>query len=642
MSNSSQLRSIVIISICAMCIILYQSMELASNSNIPIITNHFINTDGQTITLSNYESLLRPIDLDNSTAIFNSIVDALRQSCSDMHPVGLSFFPAVIPQGTLMFRAGTKEIPKSFEWLAMDPEFSYSFASHGKKYGRKNLERFPFPRKPKSEDNSNDTSEDAEYYSKYDSKKYDNEYNSKVHDDKYEKTDRNARRHLLTFRATRDMNKFIYLDGASAAKTLTGEMDSQLLLSEVAKFKLDIPDEGDVDSHTAERVYAENICKWGKPFGLDGLIRVEIGFEIILCDFFQDNIELVSNLDLVDSATLLGLPDPTEITKENGWPLNEKGTALLEDQLTEEQKMILEREDRWQSILEQYNAARSLDWIRAGQIHDSGEPRIKLDYRHMVTGINRTTMSPNPYSRRLLNGTLNWEQQLDIAAELESSLLIGYNFRSSNDWQTQFNAVIDKFAPFLKTLEKVITNDTLTNNEKALYTTRYTLNFINRFTLSSGAPNNKELAIYEYSQPLLPLSTDPDFLIWSSLVRVVREIIDVIYETHETLLPLVKDHLNDNQLTNTDDKIDTISSRIQTLIKTLNWTVLNYTCEKVCGWDEICYTPSWGPSPFGFGPSPNQKRFGTHFDEELQRQVIDSELQCVNINDLLSRSSSHP
>ncbi|CAI6709865.1 AEL_HP2_G0050310.mRNA.1.CDS.1 [Saccharomyces cerevisiae] len=46
------------------------------------------------------------------------------------------YFPAVIPKGTLMYHAGSK-VPTTFEWLAMDHEFSYSFGLRSPSYREK-------------------------------------------------------------------------------------------------------------------------------------------------------------------------------------------------------------------------------------------------------------------------------------------------------------------------------------------------------------------------------------------------------------------------------------------------------------------------------------------------------------------------
>ncbi|CAI6569037.1 ADM_HP2_G0039990.mRNA.1.CDS.1 [Saccharomyces cerevisiae] len=62
------------------------------------------------------------------------------------------------------------------------------------------------------------------------------------------------------------------------------------MLSNVIKEKLNLTDDG-ANEGMAERLYAARICKWGKPFGLDGIIRVEVGASSVLCNF-RDNVEL--------------------------------------------------------------------------------------------------------------------------------------------------------------------------------------------------------------------------------------------------------------------------------------------------------------------------------------------------------------
>ncbi|CAI4699998.1 AMP_1a_G0043860.mRNA.1.CDS.1 [Saccharomyces cerevisiae] len=346
-------------------------------------------TDLPSIRWDNYHEFVRDIDFDNSTAIFNSIRAALRQSPSDIHPVGVSYFPAVIPKGTLMYHAGSK-VPTTFEWLAMDHEFSYSFGLRSPSYGRKSLER----------------------------------------------------RHG---RAARDLNKFLYLDGASAAKTDSGEMDTQLMLSNVIKEKLNLTDDGE-NERMAERLYAARICKWGKPFGLDGIIRVEVGFEVVLCDFSADNVELVSMLEMVQPNQYLGLPAPTVISKEEGWPLDENG-SLVEDQLTDDQKAILEREDGWEKAF-------------------------------LIS--TQTYIAPDPNNRRLLDEGMTWEKQLDMVDDLEKALEVGFDATQSMDWQLAFDELVLKFAPLLKSVSNILNSDGDINESIAINATALTLNFLSK------------------------------------------------------------------------------------------------------------------------------------------------------------------
>ncbi|CAI4831709.1 BPK_HP2_G0050780.mRNA.1.CDS.1 [Saccharomyces cerevisiae] len=538
-------------------------------------------TDLPSIRWDNYHEFVRDIDFDNSTAIFNSIRAALRQSPSDIHPVGVSYFPAVIPKGTLMYHAGSK-VPTTFEWLAMDHEFSYSFGLRSPSYGRKSLER----RHGRFGNGTNG----------------DHPKGPPPPPPPPDEKGRGSQK-MLTYRAARDLNKFLYLDGASAAKTDSGEMDTQLMLSNVIKEKLNLTDDGE-NERMAERLYAARICKWGKPFGLDGIIRVEVGFEVVLCDFSADNVELVSMLEMVQPNQYLGLPAPTVISKEEGWPLDENG-SLVEDQLTDDQKAILEREDGWEKAFSNFNAVKSFNQLRAGAAHDNGEHRIHIDYRYLVSGINRTYIAPDPNNRRLLDEGMTWEKQLDMVDDLEKALEVGFDATQSMDWQLAFDELVLKFAPLLKSVSNILNSDGDINESIAINATALTLNFY--------------------------------FLIWSSAVSVVGEIVDVIYKVNDLLIPEVYSFMTDNT-TSSDliKNVETARSTIDGLIESLGWIELNYRCERQCNWDEVCYTPSWGPSPMGMTePGSHNEGFGTHFDESRQRLVINSKLQCININDLM-------
>nr|CAI6701571.1 CIC_HP1_G0049010.mRNA.1.CDS.1 [Saccharomyces cerevisiae] len=142
--------------------------------NLQLKAQTYLLYDG-IITMSSSETLI----FDNSTAIFNSIRAALRQSPSDIHPVGVSYFPAVIPKGTLMYHAGSN-VPTTFGMASYGPRIQLLFRLEvtilwekifGKKHGTSTI---------------------------------------------------------------------LYLVGASAAKTDSGEMDTQLMLSNVIKKKLNL------------------------------------------------------------------------------------------------------------------------------------------------------------------------------------------------------------------------------------------------------------------------------------------------------------------------------------------------------------------------------------------------------------------
>ncbi|KAG8213369.1 hypothetical protein J3R82DRAFT_11860 [Butyriboletus roseoflavus] len=80
--------------------------------------------------------------------------------------------------------------------------------------------------------------------------------------------------HLML--ATTRPLKVVYFDGSSAVKLQYGTLDTQDLIAWGKSGDGGISDEW-------ERI--QDLCKWGKNFGVDGFVRMEMDFEIMLCDF---------------------------------------------------------------------------------------------------------------------------------------------------------------------------------------------------------------------------------------------------------------------------------------------------------------------------------------------------------------------
>ncbi|CCF57211.1 hypothetical protein KAFR_0C02180 [Kazachstania africana CBS 2517] len=641
--------SIVVVSVSFIRLKTDESLLSITTRKIPFFASpsaSFSVKTSDSITWDNYKDFMEPIDLENSTAIFNSIYAALRQAGSDIHPLGVSYFPAVIPKGTLMYHAGAPEIPESFEWLAMDHEFSFTFGVRSQKYGRNATGGDKFPGFGPGKDGPSGNKPPGGLPG-----------GGQRRGKNGPTGNRQSKNNFLTFRATKDLNRFLYLDGASAAKTSSGEMDTQKMLSDVINWKLGIND-SDVDSyHMIERMYAARICEWGRPFGLDGIIRVEVGFEVVLCDFNNGATELVSNVNIPSPNSALGLPAPANVTKENGWPLDDNG-KIIEEELTDEQRDIMDQEDFWQETLSQYTSMQGFDQIRAGFVHDKRDKRVELDYRYLITGINRTYINPDANNRRLLNDDMTWEKQLEIVNDLEEVISYGFDARKSIDWQQVEDEIVDKFAPMLKMMHKFLNSDSETEegelslSDIALQVTRYTLNFVLRFTTvesndeeSSSSlktfGSGRQFAIFEYAKPLSVLETPSDYLIWSANVRVVEAIVDTIYDIHELLLPIVKNNLFDKEAEEgyEESAIESSRSKINALVKQLDWIAFDYKCDRACNWDEVCYTPSWGPSPLARMGDPNSSedsKFGFHYDNERGRQVINKTLKCISADYLIN------
>ncbi|EFQ33071.1 hypothetical protein CGRA01v4_13287 [Colletotrichum graminicola] len=212
---------------------------------------------------------------ENAAYIFNEVHSAMRQWGSSVHHNGMGLIPATVPKGTLMYHGtNSNSTPEGFEWLAFEMEHSENFARSWRGQrpppGRGGSPHGGRPVDPTVQGQKPLGGEDDERPPKGSGRPG--------------RPEGPVRGYLHTYRANRDL-KLLYIDGMSAGKTAMGTLDTQdYLLRGVDN----APGYGDIDR-------ARDICKIVKAWGLDGVIRMEIGFESIYCDFF-DGLDLVSML----------------------------------------------------------------------------------------------------------------------------------------------------------------------------------------------------------------------------------------------------------------------------------------------------------------------------------------------------------
>ncbi|RDW85192.1 hypothetical protein BP6252_02782 [Coleophoma cylindrospora] len=193
----------------------------------------------------------------NANFIFNAVHSSMRQWGNSLHHNGLSLYPAIIPQGTLLYHgAPDAKTPPSFEWLAFEIEHAELFAVSWEEagQGRPSRQSILLSNVEKSTADEAHTQEEWIFKPGY----------------------------LQVYQANRPL-RVLYIDGSSAAKAPYGTLDSQDLIV------LDKP-----RSHREEMERAEDLCTLAAEWGIDGFIRMEAGFELINCNF-SDGFDYLSH-----------------------------------------------------------------------------------------------------------------------------------------------------------------------------------------------------------------------------------------------------------------------------------------------------------------------------------------------------------
>lgn len=246
------------------------------------------------------------VKAQNANHIFNAVHNSMRQFGSSLNHNGMSVFIATVPEETQLYH-GTGDIARvnGTEWLAFEPEHALAFARPPPRRppGRGPPDDAQSPNRGRRKDVGEMISEPAPRNTK----------RLMSH-----RPDRNARYlpeqilmgdndkdpsdqmhgYLHTYR-TKHKLRLLYLDGQSAAKSQKGTLDMQdiVLLHSNPPPQEMTPDEyGRADpteilrgpGPMGEYERAERLCTLAEKEWkgrIDGFLRMELGFEIILCSF---------------------------------------------------------------------------------------------------------------------------------------------------------------------------------------------------------------------------------------------------------------------------------------------------------------------------------------------------------------------
>ena len=448
----------------------------------------------------------------NAYHIFNAIHSAGRQWGSSFYHNGFSFFPAVVPRGTLTYHGGwAADPPKSQEWLAFEIEHAENFAPSHRRG----------PWRPNATDDDDPV----------------------------------IRGYLHTYRANRDLS-LLYIDGMSAGKTQMGTLDSQDLILRENKTR----DGG----FKEEWQRAEDLCQIVTSWGYDGIIRDEIGFEVIYCDFSN-------GLDFL-SATRTFFP---------------------EDKLGSERGL------------------RYFQWARAAaERYDSlGGDRVRLDLSSMVSGfffpINISSTFPGrPDLIRLAAASL--DELKDIKTHLRD--VAKQPRRFTVNWQALVDMIVTRFADRFATMESQDTSATRFIDELEasilLYVNAPSTPEDETLMTSAGheRQNETEKAIDRCSDHfLLPALASRDIwsledeLIHTAVSAVTSDICNNLFTMRTIFLELTDHAIAPYRIDKDKDGLDLAFNMsrplMQSMTKELGWTVSKAV--RRCPVREIPFIAMW-------------------------------------------------
>jgi hypothetical protein len=351
--------------------------------------------------------------IKNANHIFNAIHSSMRQWGSSLHHNGMSFFLADIPAGTELYHGtGDNVTVKGFEWLAFEPEHAMNFARQMRprppKDGKPPLDYQGDAHKERIS-HGRDGLSHAEHTDLRHQRLLGGSHQVDVHDEKDQKPPRHGRPGddwemvpgwLHTYRMKH--LRTIYIDGEAAAKSQKGSLDSQdyVLAPSTDREDPDKPGRGPGDEYGRAKQMCDMAANvWQGE--IDGFIRMEHGFELILCDFEE-------NADLVRMAR------------------------------------VSDRE----AVNDRYGGMTLLSFLKAigARYHSIGGDRVKIDYDNFVTAFaaDLDLFHSDSDLPRLDNITV--EQSTSLLANLTELVLHNEPASTPINWQSIADMIIARYS----------------------------------------------------------------------------------------------------------------------------------------------------------------------------------------------------
>lgn len=424
----------------------------------------------------------------------------------------------------------------------------------------------------------------------------------------------------ITLVTTRPL-KVLYFDGSSAVKMHGGSMDSQDMLL--------------WGGRKAEKVFSEEerleqLCRWGEQFGLDGFVRMEMNFEVMLCKF-EEGVEIVSFSQLANASP----------GSQNSLPAGDSSEGSVSD---------LAVDDNWDGPGPNPAVTiRNFELMLSSSQYNQypGDTRIQLDLTRLVSFYDPDLAPSLLQARSTLEGRWLYDlakiepQDIDtLHRKLREALLdSSERVTSGVDWQTLLQVVIKRFGSRLEALRYVLgvsagdESSTILDEQDRVLKAFVQINVILtpyipygvKPTLESKGGDNDSPRTLAWASSVYELCSTSH----TSYIASSRDVYGTMTSSEKLLLGAVQDTTNEicrvlvkMWATGVEAGLDekywvrrTVEHphlerfgvlakqwhvELEELVGWLDWHIW-VKCSPACGNEEMCYMPTW---PFFGGPPP--------------------------------------
>lgn len=389
--------------------------------------------------------------------------------------------------------------------------------------------------------------------------------------------------YLYTFTNVEPL-RIVNIDGASAALYPDGPMDLQGLVLNISK---------DQWYEVNEYERGRGLCAMGEKYGIDGFVRLNTGFELLMCSFQNPKIKMVSEIKYDLGTDVNATSDP--VMSAMGELAAARSGDKKEQHLAEQSPLLAEKPHPRPPPDERHKQRRRANiwnWLVLGVERYYGDPHVVPDFRGFISAYGRdgVNVSGPVYQHRLLDAPDSLRDELVSDLNAVMSVDQPGPIDTAVNWQTVTDDIVANFIPYLTRINLTFAlQEEGQVEDKAVQSEieRITYNFVKRFqsiedNLNTNSSFERCLIAWD------PILLDPFKLttlekrIHSAVHAITAELCGYTYDIrHWSFTELV-----------TNQSIDSFKLRLHELIKTLDWVDF-LECQTKCKADEVCFFPMW-------------------------------------------------